>query len=59
VWWILLPLVCAAGLVGNTLVLLVVRREGITRTSANIYLSALAIGDNMVLVIVLANDIPF
>ena len=39
------------GLVGNTLVLLVLRRDGLGRTSANVYLSALAVGDSVVLMV--------
>ena len=45
------PPLCMMGLVGNTLVLLVVRRDGLMRTSANVYLSALAVGDSLVLVV--------
>ena len=41
------------GLVGNTLVLLVLRRDGLVRTSANVYLSALAVGDSLVLMVAL------
>ena len=44
------PPLCVMGLVGNTLVLLVLRRDGLVRTSANVYLSALAVGDSIVLV---------
>ena len=43
------PPLCMMGLVGNTLVLLVLRRDGLVRTSANVYLSALAVGDSLVL----------
>ena len=46
------PLACLLGLVGNTLVLLVLRRDGLVRTSANVYLSALAVGDSLVLMVV-------
>ena len=46
------PPLCMMGLVGNTLVLLVLRRDGIVRTSANVYLSALAVGDSLVLMVV-------
>ena len=45
------PPLCMMGLVGNTLVLLVLRRDGLVRTSANVYLSALAVGDSRVLVV--------
>ncbi|KAK2191321.1 hypothetical protein NP493_54g02030 [Ridgeia piscesae] len=45
------PPLCMMGLVGNTLVLLVLRRDGLVRTSANVYLSALAVGDNLVLMV--------
>ena len=45
------PPLCIMGLVGNTLVLLVLRRDGLVRTSANVYLSALAVGDNLVLMV--------
>ena len=45
------PPLCMMGLVGNTLVLLVLRRDGLVRTSANVYLSALAIGDSLVLMV--------
>ena len=45
------PPLCMMGLVGNTLVLLVLRRDGLVRTSANVYLSALAVGDSLVLVV--------
>ena len=44
------PPLCMTGLVGNTLVLLVLRRDGLVRTSANVYLSALAVGDSLVLI---------
>ena len=47
------PPLCMTGLVGNTLVLLVLRRDGLVRTSANIYLSALAVGDSLVLMVAL------
>ena len=43
------PPLCMMGLVGNTPVLLVLRRDGLVRTSANVYLSALAVGDSLVL----------
>ncbi|KAK2161009.1 hypothetical protein NP493_1608g00028 [Ridgeia piscesae] len=43
------PPLCMMGLVGNTLVLLVLRRDGLVRTSTNVYLSALAFGDSLVL----------
>ena len=46
------PPLCMMGLVGNTLVLLVLRRDGLVRTSANVYLSALAVGDSLVLMVV-------
>ncbi|KAK2175613.1 hypothetical protein NP493_718g00012 [Ridgeia piscesae] len=45
------PPLCMTGLVGNTLVLLVLRRDGFVRTSANVYLSALAVGDSLVLMV--------
>ena len=45
------PPLCMMGLVGNTLVLLVLRRDGLVRTSANVYLSALAVGDGLVLMV--------
>ena len=43
--------VCVTGFVGNTLVMLVLRRDGLVRTSANVYLTALAVGDNLVLMV--------
>ena len=46
------PPLCMTGLVGNSLVLLVLRRDGLVRTSANVYLSALAVGDSLVLMVV-------
>ena len=45
------PPLCMMGVVGNTLVLLVLRRDGLVRTSANVYLSALAVGDSLVLMV--------
>ena len=45
------PPLCMTGLVGNTLVLLVLRRDGLVRTSANVYLSALAVGDSLLLIV--------
>ena len=45
------PPLCMMGLVGNTVVLLVLRRDGLVRTSANVYLSALAVGDSLVLMV--------
>ncbi|KAK2168826.1 hypothetical protein NP493_1212g00004 [Ridgeia piscesae] len=45
------PPLCMMGLVGITLVLLVLRRDGLVRTSANVYLSALAVGDSLVLMV--------
>ena len=45
------PPLCMMGLVGNTLVMLVLRRDGLVRTSANVYLSALAVGDSLVLMV--------
>ena len=45
------PPLCMMGLVGNTLVLLVLRRDGLVRTSANVHLSALAVGDSLVLMV--------
>ena len=45
------PPLCMMGLVGNTLVLLVLMRDGFVRTSANVYLSALAVGDSLVLMV--------
>ena len=50
-WRWVWPLLCVTGLVGNTLVLLVLRRDGLLRTSANVYVTALAVGDNMVLMV--------
>ena len=46
------PPLCMMGIVGNSLVLLVLRRDGLVRTSANVYLSALAVGDSLVLMVV-------
>ena len=48
-WRWVWPLLCVSGLVGNTLVLLVLRRDGFVRTSANVYLTVLAAGDSLVL----------
>ena len=45
------PPLCMMGLVGNTLVLLVLRRDGLVRTSANVYLSALVVGDSLELMV--------
>ena len=45
------PPLCMTGLVGNTLVLLVLRRDGLVRTSATVYLSALAVDDSLVLMV--------
>ena len=45
------PPLCMTGLVGNTLVLLVLRRDGLVRTSANVYLSALAAGDSLMVMV--------
>ena len=50
-WQYVWPPLCIMGLVGNTLVLLVLRRDGLVRTSANVYLSALAVGDSLVLMV--------
>ena len=50
-WQYVWPPLCIMGLVGNTLVLLVRRRDGLVRTSANVYLSALAVGDSLVLMV--------
>ncbi|KAK2152826.1 hypothetical protein NP493_2395g00009 [Ridgeia piscesae] len=50
-WRYVWPPLCMMGLVGNTLVLLVLRRDGLVRTSANVYLSALAVGDSLVLMV--------
>ena len=50
-WRYVWPPLCMTGLVGNTLVLLVLRRDGLVRTSANVYLSALAVGDSLVLMV--------
>ncbi|KAI0213959.1 hypothetical protein LSAT2_000955 [Lamellibrachia satsuma] len=50
-WRSVWPLLCVTGIVGNSLVLLVLRREGLARTSANVYLSVLAIGDSSVLAV--------
>ena len=50
-WRWVWPLLCVTGLIGNTLVLLVLRRDGLVRTSANVYVTALAIGDSMVLMV--------
>ena len=52
------PPLCMTGLVGNTLVLLVLRRDGLVRTSANVYLSALAVGDSLVLMVASLVDYP-
>ena len=52
------PPLCMMGLVGNTLVLLVLRRDGLVRTSANVYLSALAVGDSLVLVVASVTTYP-
>ena len=46
------------GLVGNTLVLLALRRDGLVRTSANVYLSALAVGDSLVLMVASLGGYP-
>ena len=51
IWQWIWPLLCVTGLVCNTLVLLVLRRDGLVRTSANVYLTALAVGDNLVLMV--------
>ena len=51
IWKWVWPLLCVTGLVGNTLVLLVLRRDGLARTSANVFLTALAIGDTMGLLV--------
>ena len=50
-WRCVWPVLCLAGLVGNSLVLLVLRREGLARTSANVYLTVLAVADSCVLVV--------
>ena len=50
-WRYVWPPLCMMGLVGNTLVLLVLRRDGLVRTSANVYVSALAVGDSLVLMV--------
>ncbi|KAI0212930.1 hypothetical protein LSAT2_002090, partial [Lamellibrachia satsuma] len=42
---------CLTGLVGNTLELVVLGRNGLVRTSANVYLTALAAGDSLVLMV--------
>ena len=52
------PPLCMTGLVGNTLVLLVLRRDGLVRTSANAYLTALAVGDSLVLMLVSVTVFP-
>ena len=52
------PPLCMMGLVGNTLVLLVLRRDGLVRTSANVYLSALAVGDSLVLMVASVTTYP-
>ena len=52
------PPLCMTGLVGNTLVLLVLRRDGLVRTSANVYLSALAVGDSLVLMVASVTTYP-
>ena len=52
------PPLCMTGLVGNTLVLLVLRRDGLVRTSANVYLSALAVGDSLVLMVASVSVYP-
>ena len=51
IWQWVWPLLCVTGFVGNTLVMLVLRRDGLVRTSANVYLAALAVGDNLVLMV--------
>ncbi|KAI0236452.1 hypothetical protein LSAT2_013010 [Lamellibrachia satsuma] len=51
IWQWVWPLLCVTGFVGNTLVLLVLWRDGLMRTSANVYLTALAVGDNLVLMV--------
>ena len=51
VWRCVWPPLCVTGFVGNALVLLVLRRKGLVKTSANVYLSALAICDTLVLAI--------
>ena len=51
IWRYVWPPLCMMGLVGNTLVLLVLRRDGLVRTSANVYLNALAVGDSLVLMV--------
>ncbi|KAI0230242.1 hypothetical protein LSAT2_019391 [Lamellibrachia satsuma] len=51
IWKWVWPLLCVTGLVGNTLVLLVLRRDGLARTSANVFLTALAVGDTMGLLV--------
>lgn len=48
-WRDVWPLLFVLGLVGNTLVLVVLRREGLVRTSANVYLSAMAVSDSLLL----------
>ena len=51
-WRWVWPLICVSGLVGNTLVLLVLMRDGgLVGTSANVYLTALAAGDSFVLMV--------
>ena len=50
-WRWVWPLLCVTGLVGNSLVLLVLRRDGLLGTSANVYLTALAVGDSLELTV--------
>ena len=49
-WRWVWPLLCVTGLVGNSLVLLVLRQDRLVRTSANVFLTALAVGDSLVLI---------
>ena len=51
-WRWVWPLLCVTGLVGNSLVLLVLRQDGLLRTSANVLLTALAVADSLVLMVV-------
>ena len=50
-WRWVWPLLCVTGLVGNSLVLLVLRQDGLVRTSANVFLTILAVGDSLVLMV--------
>ena len=51
-WRWVWPLLCVTGLVGNSLVLLVLRQDRLVRTSVNVLLTALAVADSLVLMVV-------